>query len=59
MATEKSKAGKNIGSFELDTLLSKYLTVVLKLTNTPAVSILMHDGENLVLRTSAGPDRRS
>lgn len=35
MATKKSNAGKNIGSFELDTLLSKYLTVVLKLTNTP------------------------
>jgi HD-GYP domain-containing protein (c-di-GMP phosphodiesterase class II) len=46
---------KNIGSVELDTLLSNYLTVILKLTNTAAGSILMHDGENLVFRASAGP----
>ena len=46
---------KNIGSVELDTLLSNYLTVILKLTNTSAGSILMHDGESLVFRASAGP----
>ncbi len=46
---------KNIGSVELDTLLSNYLTVILNLTNTTAGSILMHDGENLVFRASAGP----
>ncbi len=49
---------KNIGSVELDTLLSNYLTVILKLTNTAAGSILMHDGEDLVFRASAGPGAR-
>ena len=39
---------KNIGSVELDTLLSNYLTVILKLTNTTAGSILMQDRKSVV-----------
>jgi len=46
---------RDIGPAELDTLLTNYLAVILKLTGTVAGSILMHDGKSLVFRASAGP----
>jgi len=44
-----------IENADVDKLLSDYLKVVLKLTNTSAGSILLREGDHLIFRVSRGP----
>jgi len=44
-----------IGPKKMDSLLTSYLKAILTITGTAAGSVLIHEGDNLVFRASAGP----
>jgi putative nucleotidyltransferase with HDIG domain len=57
-AKQRLLSGKQPGSAEVDTLLSDYLKVILNLTDTSSGSILIHEDNALVFRSSLGPGSR-